>query len=251
VSPKYIEDQHLRSSGNIEIIVSCEDNNRFEQFVLLEYAAYKTYNMLSDISLRTQLTKISLIDSKKNGKLELEESFAFITEHPTEMTERLGGKIANEKKNTRPNTLEHADFDIACVFQFMIGNTDWYPYNNHNMDFLLIPSRNRHVPLIYDFDAAGLVGTPYSIPHTSLPIKTVYERYYMGLCREEAETEKTLQFFRSKKGEILKFYQEFPYFNKSSRRESVGYLEEFFEIIEDPKKLKKDMLKDCGKWFKM
>jgi hypothetical protein len=251
ISPEYIATAGLRPSGNIELIVSCEEKNRFEQFVLLEYAAYKMYNILTDISLRTQLTKIRLIESNKNGKIALDPTFAFITEHPTEMAYRLGGKVVEGRKNTRPNTLEHQNFDIACLFQFMIGNTDWYPYNNHNMDFLLLPNRERYVTLIYDFDAAGFVGTPYSIPHTSLPIKDVRDRYFMGLCRDDAENQATLQYFRDKKSELLGFCQNLPYLNKSSKELSIGYLEDFFEIIENPKQTKKQILNDCDQWFKI
>jgi hypothetical protein len=250
VSPKYLETAGLRPSGNLEIIVSCREFEEYRQLVLLEYAAYKIYNLLTDISLHTQLTKIKLLDSKKTGRLKLEDSFAFIVEHPTEMSYRLGAKLLEPRKNTRPNTLEHLDFDIACMFEFMIGNTDWYPYNNHNIDFITLPPKSRLVPLIYDFDGSGLVNAPYASPHHTLPIKTVRERYFMGLCRNEAETAATLQHFRDKKGAIIGFIETFPHFSKSSRKYALNYLNDFFEIIEDPKKTQKEILNDCGKWFK-
>ena len=62
----------------------------------------------------------------------------------------------------------------------MIGNTDWSVGNSHNLQVLQLPEYDKGVPIPYDFDYSGFVGTNYAIPRSTLPIESVEERYFSG-----------------------------------------------------------------------
>ena len=43
------------------------------------------------------------------------------------------------------------------------------------------------MPVPYDFDFSGLVGTPYATPPDQVPIKNVRTRFYRGYCSHNAQ----------------------------------------------------------------
>jgi hypothetical protein len=77
----------------------------------------------------------------------------------------------------------------VALFEFMIGNTDWFIQNRHNLEFVVVPGHNLLVPIPYDFDYSGLVNAPYAVHHTSLELPSVEIRYYQGWCYSEEGSE--------------------------------------------------------------
>ncbi len=236
----------LDKRSTLKMVILCRNGNGYEQLVLREYLAYKLYNLITDHSFQVQLAKVTYLDAggKDRG---FDESFAFFIEHPKDLADR-----------TEASMLEHQRFgsrlmntdagERFAMFQYMIGNTDWYFFNNHNVEVCGIPGTSDLIPLPYDFDYAGLVKSPYAVPHDRIGTKTVLERYYQGYCRSEEETMETVQLFLSKKKEIMKMASTFPYFAKYSRKHVTQYLSKFFDILETPRKLKQEILWHCDKW---
>ncbi len=66
--------------------------------------------------------------------------------------------------------------DEFVVYQYLIGNTDRWISNLHNIK-LVTKTGVRPVPVPYDFDYSGAINTPYSVPHKSLSIKSVLKYY--------------------------------------------------------------------------
>lgn len=236
----------LQSMATLELVVICKDEPGYEQFVLREYAAYRLYNILTGNSLRVQLLKLKFQQTGK--KSPSAEGFAFFTEPEGELAERLGGKVI-EPTRISPKGLEPDEFDLLSLFEFMIGNTDWYVYNRHNLATLLVEGDSLPIGVPYDFDYSGFVHTPYAQPAERLKIPDVTVRYFLGLCRQPVEWAPTLQLFRGKKAEMLGFCEQFPYFSKTSRKYTTGYLEDFFELLDDPQKVKDKIVDHCGSAF--
>ena len=245
-SEKELKSRGLDKRRTLKMVTLCRKGSGYEQLVLREYLTYKLYNIITDHSFRVQLAKIKYEDTGGNEK-GFDESFAFFIEHPKNLAERteaeilenqrFGGKLMNTDAGER-----------FALFQYMIGNTDWYFFNGHNVEVCGIPSTTDLVPLPYDFDYAGIVGTPYAVPHDRLPISHVAERFYQGYCRTEEETMKTIQLFLDKKQEVLTMAETFPHFAKYTKKRVLKYLKEFYKIIEHPKKRKKAILEHCGMW---
>ena len=243
-----LDKEGLEDFSGIKMVVLCEKGDQYEQFVLREYIAYKIYNILTDNSFRVQLVKITITDTQ--NKMKPVESFAILLESEEELAARLGGKLVMPKILS-PKGVSAPEFDLMCIFQYMIGNTDWTTYNHHNTRSFKAANHELPVCIAYDFDYAGIVNAPYAVPSEGLPIKSVQERIFRGLCRPAGEYEKAFKVFQDKKGEITALCQNFPYFSKSSRSYVTDYIEEFYSTLESPRKVKSEMTDRCDEYFKM
>ena len=236
----------LDKRRTLKMVILCRNGRGYEQLVLREYLCYKLYNLITDHSFQVQLAKIKFLDSKNQNKA-FDESFAFFIEHPKNLADRTEAEILENQKfgSSLMNTDAGERF---TMFQYMIGNTDWYFFNGHNVKVCGIPGTSELIPLPYDFDYAGLVKTPYAVPHDKLGLSSVSERYYQGYCRDQEQTLKTIQLFLDKKAAIMDLATDFPYFAKYSRKSTTKYLKKFFSIIEDPKRTKREILQHCDRW---
>jgi hypothetical protein len=132
------------------------------------------------------------------------------------------------------------------LFQYMIGNTDYSILVLHNVIMVDDAKGVRHtVP--YDFDYSGLVNAHYAVPYKGLGLVSVQDRLYRGPCKTEAELEAALKVFREKQAEVLALPASLVSLglDERSRRYTEKYLNEFFDIINNPGKLKKTFVTDC------
>ena len=146
------------------------------------------------------------------------------------------------------NAVEKTTFLQTCLFQYMIGNTDWNVKNRHNLEFIQVPGYSYLVPVPYDFDYAGLVSAPYAAHHESINLASVSMRYYQGKCVSKEEADKAIQTFLTKKERLLAICHEVPGLSERSIKHVTGYLNEFFEILENPKKTENYILNHCDRW---
>jgi len=75
----------------------------------------------------------------------------------------------------------------------------------------------------------------------------VRERLFRGFCRSEEEFYEDLKVFRKQKETILAMYQALPNQSEKERKRGLTYLTQFFEIIDNPKKVKREFVKGCRK----
>jgi hypothetical protein len=246
-SKKELAAKGLSKHHTLKLVICCREARGFEQFVLREYLAYRLYNILTEQSLRVQLGKVKIIDT--GGDKAPLENFAFIIEDDDEMAERCGGKILSGSfANSR--VLNTDECERFSLFQYMIGNTDWYVYSGHNIEMFGKTGTSTPIPVPYDFDYAGLVSTPYAVPNDQIPITHISERYYQGFCRPKEDTHRTIALFLDKKEEVMAYARQFPHFNARSRKYVLKYLGSFYKTIENPKRVKREILQKCDRWLK-
>jgi hypothetical protein len=114
----------------------------------------------------------------------------------------------------------------------------------HNVKLISV-SNSPPIPIPYDFDYCGLVDANYATPDDNLPIKSVKERYFRGFCRRPGTYEKVLQGFRDNQERIYRLVTDFPYLDDVSKRVTIKYLDQFFDIIDDPKQVKRRFYDAC------
>jgi propanediol dehydratase small subunit len=68
---------------------------------------------------------------------------------------------------------------------------------------------------------------------------------YRGPCKTVAEVEQALQPFRDKQAELLALAASLPDVDDGHRRNAEKYLNEFFELIGRPDRIKKVFVTDC------
>ena len=95
------------------------------------------------------------------------------------------------------------------------------------------------MPVPYDFDHSGIVETNYALPPPQLEISSVRERLYRGLNYSPAVFQEVFAKFNSVKPQLYALYQDNPLLSPSYIKRTIKYLDEFYEIINDPKAIKR------------
>ncbi|MFK7922335.1 MAG: hypothetical protein AB8H47_10290, partial [Bacteroidia bacterium] len=222
----------------IKLVTHCKNGKSFQQYLFKEYLSYKALNALTNNSLRVRLVHLTYVDSK--GKKPPFERYGFLIEDIEQMASRVNA-MEIEREGIHPEWTDRKTMTQVALFEYMIGNTDWNVSNLHNVK--LIQEKNfTDVPKVYvipyDFDYSGIVNAVYAIPNDRLNLKTVRDRLYMGYERSPAELQTEIDYFLTQKANILSLFQESPYLDSSHKRETVKYLEEFFSILENPKRVR-------------
>lgn len=236
----------LKEAQVIKVVAACNEDIS-EQLVLKECLMYKLYNVITEESFRVKLATLQFREPGR--KKTYKGSSAFFLENESALAKRLNGRMIRPNVMS-PKGVDTSSLDRLCLFEFMIGNTDWSIYNLHNIRILMQESKQRVISIPYDFDYAGAVEAPYAVPQKGLNIETVQERYYFGSCREEAVARRTFDLFLNKRSAILTVCDEFSELSKSERKNIHGYLMTFFKILENPQQARKQIVEHCDNFKK-
>jgi len=214
--------------NEMKVVLQCKMGTSYEQSVLREYLTYRLYNVISPYSFRVKLARFTLVDTRDTSRHFVK--YGFFLEDADQLAKRLQGTLLDVPVI---NTLA---FDREAllrffVFQYMIGNTDWSFGNQHNVEMLKLHT-GKVVPIGYDFDYAGLVASLYAVPHESLPIKSVKERYYKGIDCSSKEVQTLNDFFLAHKAAITTYSDRFPFLEKDVHKDINLYLKNFFDLLE-------------------
>jgi hypothetical protein len=221
----------------------CRDTDAYEQYVLQELQLYRIYQVLTPMSHRVRLLRVTYADSG-SGKTEAVR-YGFLLEDPDQMAARLGGKL------TKLKGAGIGDFDetaqaVVYLFQYLIGNTDFSFNQLHNGEIVALPD-GRNLPVAYDFDFAGAVNARYATPDPSVRITKVRYRKFRGYCQLNAEFAKALPIFQQKKDAIYALYSDEvgKLMDPTVVRETLDYFNEFYDAISDPGKADRVIFRDC------
>lgn len=237
----------IQNGGKIKLVTHCNQTPAFETYVLKEYLVYKLYNLLTPYSFQTRLVKIKYIDSRKPYKSYTE--FGFLIESVDSLAAR---NHAVEVKTQALTQKEMAQTDMARValFNFMVGNTDWYVPLRHNIKVLKsadIPS-DKGIPVVYDFDYAGLVNASYAVPNEALPIRHVTERLYMGICLEDETIKPVIDEFMEAREKLTGTIRDFNYLPEGHKKQAESYIDSFYSMFSNQNHLIAGINKTCKRF---
>jgi hypothetical protein len=225
---------HLKS---LKLVSACMVSNADDQNLLKEFLIYKIYNLITERSFRVRLLNLNYKDSL--GKKKTITEHAFLLEDIKEVAKRNNSEDWTEKNYSGAST-DRRQMQITSIFEYMIGNTDWGVMAGHNIRTLHTngESTSRPYTVPYDFDSSGLVNTSYAIPDERLGIENVRQRLYMGLPMAKDELNEVLPIFNAQKANIYALINNFNYLTKSTKKEMINYLDEFFKTINKPSEVK-------------
>jgi hypothetical protein len=240
IRPRAARGTPFEGERRIKLVTHCRGSDQYEQYVLQEYLIYRAYALLTDVSLRTRLARVTYGDAA--GKDKPVTRYAIFIEDDRRLAERHDMRVVADT-GTSVARLDPLHTVFVAVFQYFIGNTDWSVRALHNI-VLLADSLGRVLMVPYDFDWAGVIGTRYARPDTSLPIKTVQERLYAGYCGAPEDFEQIFARFRKARPAIEALYDLEP-LERGHRERARRYYGEFFRLIDDPRRLRNEMLGRC------
>ena len=242
--------------NKLKLVAPCREGKRYQQYVILEYLAYKIYQIITDQGFTVRLVRLSYVDRDEN--LEPWTDIAFVIEDDKDMARRLDLDRVNVE-SVLYSQLNHPRLAVLQLFQFMIGNNDYSvikPSGNddccHNMELLGIEDETDPVmpdesiiPVPFDFDFSGLVNATYAAPPSVIPIRDVRFRYFYGLCVPRPMLDEAIAELQSKREEILAQIAGTEQLEDTLRETNVSYIEDFDELLDDPEATNDEHVRRC------
>ena len=231
-----------RLSGlkKMKLVGGCRNNTFDEELLLKEYLIYKMYNLLTPLSFKARLLRITYIDSRK--KVGTYTQYAFVLEDISDVAKRNG--YVNKRTGIfRTEQADRIHITFVSLFEYMIGNTDWSVTARHNIRLLVPTNDTLAKPLVipYDFDYSGIVNAPYAIPNEEFTtIKSVRDRLYRGFPRTMDELRPIIQNYKEKKTEILQVILNCYMLRSHEKKDMTKYLEDFYDIIDKESSVKRN-----------
>ncbi|HEV2747300.1 MAG TPA: hypothetical protein VGW34_08385 [Allosphingosinicella sp.] len=234
----------------LKLVTHCRPTAAFQQYVLLEYAAYRLFNIITPFSFRTRLAQIDYIG--EDGKLQASRRGFFI-EDIDDVAWRNQAREASVGDGVATARLSPADAATFAIFQYMIGNLDWSMNRGpegqgccHNSRLITPADANGPlIPVPYDFDFSGLVDAPYAVPPNSINLPNVRVRRYRGYCRHNAEALAAIDRIRSRQMQLQATLAAIDGLDPARRRRASAYLDEFFRIVATKDGGSTRLLKTC------
>jgi len=233
-----VKNSLFRNQDKLKLVTPCQD----DEDVVEEYLIYKMYNKVTDLSFKVRLAKIIYYDTGRGKKLF--EKYSFFIEDDKHLAERTNSSETQESLN--PFNLDKEILKNMSVFEYMIGNIDWFITSKRNV-ILLKPEDRSLLPFAvpYDFDFAGLVDAYYTKPPGVPDSYLAPRRVYKGVCFTDAEFKDAFEFYIKLRPALESVISEMELVAKYSKKNALSYIKEFYEIIGDPRLFKKEFLDVC------
>jgi len=235
--------------NRLKLVTHCKTSPGFQQYVLLEYATYRLYNLLSPMSFRTRLAQVDYVE--ENGRTNISR-LGFFIEDLRDVAGRNDMKEAQVGARIPVANLNPADAARFGVFEYLISNLDWAmqagPAGDaccHNSRLISANAGPPFTTVPYDFDYSGLVDAPYAAPPEGINVSSVKVRRYRGFCRHNAEALKAAADIRAQQPAMLAVFAQIPQMAESTRRKATAFLTKSFSDIATDAAVTKNLLATC------
>lgn len=227
-----VANKNLQDTRRMKVVTQCRGSKAYDDYVLKEYLCYKIYNIISPVSFRVRLMRMTYVDTGRKDRVT--EGWAFMIEPEEMLAERLNALVV-KKDELAMGLMNPGQFDVVALFMYMIGNSDYSVAGRHNVKILGLPGfgADGYTAVPYDFDYTGLVNTMYAVPGENLGISSVTERYFLGLCRDDEAMMEALEYINQRREEILQMVNSCTYLGEKDKKEMRAYLDEYFAQASD------------------
>jgi len=228
--------QHQR---RLKLVTHCKRSADFQQKVLLEYSAYRIFNLMTPLSFRARLANIDYQD--ETGKPYVSR-VGFFIEDFDDVAKRNGMKDAHQGSLVPLQSLDSAAGGRFAVFEYMISNYDWSMRAAtkgdeccHNGRLLTGTPGSLFVPVPYDFDYSGLVDASYATPPDGIHIDNVRQRAYRGYCAHTAQARAFAAQIAQRRAEFIGLFATIPGLDARNQARSASYIQDFFADVDSGK----------------
>lgn len=233
----------------LKLVTHCRNAPSFQQYVLLEYSAYRMYNLLTPYSFRVRLANIDYRDS--NGA-PIVSRIGYFLEDLGDVARRNGMQQTHAPQKFDMTALSPPDAARYALFQHMIANHDWSmragPAGKdccHNAELIGPLALGSVVPIPYDFDFSGYVNAPYATPPDVLGINNVRQRFYRGYCVHNNEVLAAARQMRELRPQMIAAVTSTPGLEPSTQGRAIAFLDGFFADISSDASVSERLLKRC------
>jgi len=234
----------------LKLVTHCRQSAGFQQYLLLEYATYQLFNLLSPVGFRARLATVDYVDTKGRPVSRL----GFFLEDADDAARRVGLREVAVGDRISTAQLSAREAARLAVFEYMIGNLDWSTRAGaagtgccHNAKLLGTgkTSTSNLVSIPYDFDHSGFVDAPYALPPEKIPVGNVRRRYYRGWCIHNSQALAAAAEMRTQRAALLAVLNQIPQLEERTRQRAASYLDGFFNDIASDQQVAAKLLKTC------
>jgi hypothetical protein len=226
----------FKGQKGLKLVTHCRAPERFQQHLLLEFAAYRLYNQLTPASFNVRLAMINYVDEAGRP---ITSRYGFFIEDADDMARRNGLHELEDVNRVPVDHLRATDAARFAVFQHMIGNLDWSmragpPGDGCCHNARLVGAKGATtglVPVPYDFDFSGMVDAPYAVPPADYRLANVRVRRYRGYCGHNVQAKATAADLLLRRGPLLAVLDATPQVDPKAREKAAAYLGSFFDQI--------------------
>jgi hypothetical protein len=228
----------FENQNKLKLVTPC----RSDEYVLEEYIIYKMYNKVTDLSLKVRLVKIAYFDT--GLKKFLFERYSFFIEDKDNAA--LRNEAFVKDRYLTPFDVDMENFKKMAVFQYLIGNKDWFITSRKNI-IIMQPNDTTRRPYAvpYDFDFSAFINADYTKPKEGVDIFPDSRRLYKGLCYSRSEFEEVFNFYRKLKPEFMSVVRSQGNISIESNNQIVAYINQFYAIIKQDEQVKKEFTDVC------
>jgi len=242
------DDTLFNKQDKLKLVTHCRNNSdRYNQAVISEYLAYRAFNVLTDYSYRVRLLKMKYVFTDRETEL---ETYGILIEHDDRLSKRIKGEPV-EVERVALSTIRSDDLNLASVFQYFVGNTDFSPKATapdeeccHNQA-LFTSEDGPYYTIPYDFDQTGIVDAKHAAPNPRFGISNVRVRVYRGRCENNDHLEVTFQKFRDHRDDFEALINNQFELNSGTQDNLLEYVESFYDTIDNPKRVERRIITKC------
>lgn len=228
----------FENQGKLKLVTPCHTDDD----VLDEYLIYKMYNQVTDLSFKVRLVSVRYFDTGSNKELLVR--YSFFLEDKGHFSERNG--VFEKDVLMTPFAMNRENYKLMSVFQYMIGNKEWFLTSRHNI-VIMQPNDSSLAPyaIPFDFDFSGFVNADYTKPKGVPENLLSTRRIFKGICYTKDELTEIFEFYRKLKPVMESLIKNCTQMTRSDRQHDLDYINYFYTVIKNDKMIKSEFLDKC------
>ena len=218
----------FQGQRRLKLVTHCRNSQDFQQKVLLEYSAYRLYNILTPQSFRARLAQVDYVDP--DGK-PVTSRVGFFLEEFDDVAQRNDMRVAHMGSLVGLEQIDPTAGARFAIFNYLISNYDWSmragPQGEeccHNGRLMSVSGGGVLTPVPYDFDFSGLVDAPYAGPPEGVPVKNLRDRSYRGYCAHMAQARAIAAQVSARRVQILGMFGTIPGMDPRTAQRAAGFI---------------------------
>jgi hypothetical protein len=232
-----VKNSLFANQDELKLVTPCQS----EEDVINEYLIYKMYNQVTDLSMKVRLVNILYFDSGQNKKVF--ERHSFFIEDKERTAER--NDLTAKDLFATPFDIDEDNFKKLSVFQYLIGNKDWYISSRKNIVLMQSKDSSSLFAVPYDFDMAGFVDADYTKPEGVPESLLSDKRVYKGVCYSYDEMKEVFEYYRMLKPEFESVINGQELISKTGKKQILQYLIDSYKVLENNELVANRFLNTC------
>ena len=222
---KTLTEMGFDTLNEIKLVLPYKVDEKGDELIIKEYLIYRMFEKVTPAAIRARLIRLTL----RNTHVEKSKQvmYAILVEHEEESAKRLNGTPV-EQFGVPVDSLMHNQAALVCMFEYMIGNTDWDVSMLRNVRLLKAKESGKMLLMPYDFDFSGLVSAPYASPSSESGLKTVQDRFLMNVGVSQSSLRTATNVLRAAKKDFYELSRS-KYLSRAASEDMVRYLDVFFQ----------------------